>query len=182
MTDTPIEALVARLRAAAEGAVFQGDHDVMQEAIADLTAKDAELAQVKAARDAMIASAYEAAAETLDTAGDSAVTAALGERLCCSGQMCGCQGADVGAFLQHLIRTLTPAHAQSALSRLIRDAESRAYERAAALCAEKSEAYRASYKSLRSIHAGEPHIEGLSDGMDEAREMILALRKGASHG
>jgi len=55
------------------------------------------------------------AAQVLDTHGDGAANEALSQQLCCSGQMCGCQGADVGLFLQYLIRALTPADAQAAL-------------------------------------------------------------------
>lgn len=59
---------------------------------------------------AAVAAALEAAAQTVDTLGDSAVTEALGARLCCDGHMCGCQGADVGEYILHHIRALiTPA-------------------------------------------------------------------------
>lgn len=59
---------------------------------------------------AAVAAALEEAAQTVDALGDSAVTEALGTRLCCDGHMCGCQGADVGAYILHHIRALiTPA-------------------------------------------------------------------------
>jgi hypothetical protein len=46
----------------------------------------------------------ERALETMKTAGDSAVTEAMGQRLCCNGQDCGCHGATVEQYLEHLIR------------------------------------------------------------------------------
>jgi len=58
------------------------------------------------------------AAKVLDTAGDSAVTEALSQQLCCSGHHCGCQGADVGSFLQHLILAINP-DATAALARAV---------------------------------------------------------------
>lgn len=38
--------------------------------------------------------------------GYGTVACALGNRLCCDGNMCGCQGVDVGSYLQYLIRAL----------------------------------------------------------------------------
>ena len=81
---------------------------------------------------AMIAAAYEAAAQTVATQGDSSATEALGQRICCSGHMCGCRGATVEEWLLHLIRALTPADATAALARIVREAEARGMERAAA--------------------------------------------------
>lgn len=46
----------------------------------------------------------ERALETMKTTGDSAVTEAMGQRLCCNGQDCGCHGATVEQYLEHLIR------------------------------------------------------------------------------
>ena len=68
---------------------------------------------------AIIAGALEAAAQSIDTAGDPAVTEALGQQLCCSGDMCGCQGADVGTYLLHMIRALTPDAAIAARDAMI---------------------------------------------------------------
>ena len=65
---------------------------------------------------ALIAAAYEAAAQTVATQGDSSATEALGQRICCSGHMCGCQGATVEDWLLHLIRALTPDDATAALA------------------------------------------------------------------
>ena len=64
---------------------------------------------------AMVAAALEQAARDIDTLGDSTVTEALGQQLCCGGQMCGCQGADVGAYLMHHIRALIPDEARQHL-------------------------------------------------------------------
>ena len=50
------------------------------------------------------AQGMERALETMKTAGDSAVTEAMGQRLCCNGQDCGCHGATVEQYLEHLIR------------------------------------------------------------------------------
>lgn len=72
----------------------------------------------KADAEAAVALALEQACEVLDTAGDSAVTEALGQKLCCSGHHCGCQGADVGSFLQHLIRDLAPPAGVAKLAEL----------------------------------------------------------------
>jgi len=88
----------------------------VQELIAAQSARITELeAQLAQARERE-AGAYEAAAQVLDYHGDSASTNALGQQLCCSGHHCGCQGADVGSFLQHLIRALTPADTTAALA------------------------------------------------------------------
>ncbi len=57
--------------------------------------------------EALTKAAFELAAQVLDDHGDSAATEALGQRLCCSGQDCGCRGATVGEYLQHLIRSMT---------------------------------------------------------------------------
>ena len=65
---------------------------------------------------ATVAAALEAAAQEVDTAGDSAVTEALGQSLCCSGYHCGCQGADVGAYLMHHIRALITPDQHDALA------------------------------------------------------------------
>ena len=85
----------------------------------------AERAEVE--RDAIAAAMVEAAADILDTHGDNTATEALGQRLCCNGQMCGCRGASVGEYLQHLIRALTPADALAKLDQI------RAEERAAGM-------------------------------------------------
>jgi len=50
------------------------------------------------------AQGMERALGIMKTAGDSAVTEALGQRLCCNGQDCGCRGATVEEYLEHLIR------------------------------------------------------------------------------
>ena len=105
-------------------------YDDAQATISRLTA---ELAQARAEA----AAAYERAAMVLDTNGDSAASNALGQQLCCSGQMCGCQGADVGSFLQYLIRALATEPCTTALAEIVKqavDAETRA-------CAELSETY-----------------------------------------
>lgn len=49
------------------------------------------------------------AIDAISTCGDSAVTEALGQRICCNGQMCGCRGATVEDMLVHSIRAL-PAY------------------------------------------------------------------------
>lgn len=85
---------------------------------------------------ALVAAAYRDAADVLDDPGDKTATAALGRQLCCNGQQCGCHGADVGMFLQHLIKQQTPADATSALAAIeraayergVRDAAAKAYE------------------------------------------------------
>lgn len=83
---------------------------------ADQNAARAEKAEAALSESqALLATAFEVAAQVLDTHGDGAANEALSQQLCCSGQMCGCQGADVGLFLQYLIRALTPADAQAAL-------------------------------------------------------------------
>ena len=47
----------------------------------------------------------ERAVSIMKDAGDSAVTEAMGQRLCCSGQDCGCHGATVEQYLEHIIRS-----------------------------------------------------------------------------
>lgn len=74
---------------------------------------------------ALIAAAYEAAAQTVASQGDCSATEALGQRICCSGHMCGCQGATVEDWLLHLIRAITSADATAALARIEREAEAR---------------------------------------------------------
>jgi len=64
----------------------------------------------------------EKAAQEIMTSGDSAVTEALGQRLCCNGHHCGCQGSTVEQFLVHNIRaiplTFTPAELLAAAAEL----------------------------------------------------------------
>lgn len=68
----------------------------------------AQRAQIEADHAALIreakAQGMERALGIMKTAGDSAVTEALGQRLCCNGQDCGCHGATVEEYLEHLIR------------------------------------------------------------------------------
>ena len=90
---------------------------------------------------AEVAAAYEVAAGVLDTHGDSAATEALGAHVCCDGHMCGCRGADVGAYLQHLIRALTPADAKAALNRMIAEAEARGMREAAEIAEKQKEVF-----------------------------------------
>ena len=80
---------------------------------------------------ALIAAAYEAAAQTVADNGDPAATQALGTQLCCNGVDCGCHGATVEEYLLHLIRSLTPSDAQAALDRIIRQAKNEALEKVA---------------------------------------------------
>jgi len=47
----------------------------------------------------------ERAVSIMKDAGDSAVTEAMGQRLCCSGQDCGCHGATVEQYLERIIRS-----------------------------------------------------------------------------
>ena len=83
---------------------------------------------------ALVAAAYRDAAGVLDDHGDSAVTEALGQQLCCNGHHCGCQGADVGEYLQHIIKQQTPADATSALAAIERAAYERGVRDAAKAC------------------------------------------------
>ena len=77
----------------------------------------------RADADLAVALMVEKACHVLDTAGDSAVTEALGQRLCCSGHDCGCRGADVGTYLMHLIRSeVVPASALAELQ-VLRDSD-----------------------------------------------------------
>lgn len=103
---------------------------------ADVARLNAELRALRAGQDALVAAAYEAAVQTIDTAGDCAVTDALGQQLCCSGQDCGCQGATVGEYLTHLIRALTPADATAALDALLLAERNKALRDAAEVCVE----------------------------------------------
>ena len=73
---------------------------------------------IRAARAVLEAAAYEAAAGLIDDPGNNIANHALGQRLCCDGRECGCHGADVGQYLQHFIRALTPRD----LARLVREA------------------------------------------------------------
>lgn len=45
----------------------------------------------------------DAAVNAIKTAGDSAVTEALGTQLCCDGRHCGCRGYDVEHFLTTIV-------------------------------------------------------------------------------
>jgi hypothetical protein len=51
-----------------------------------------------------------------------------------------------------------------------------ALEEAERLAVEKAEKYRASYKDVRSVHAGSSHVEGLSDGWFECADVVRALK------
>lgn len=64
---------------------------------------------------AQVAAAFKAASDVLFDHGDGTVEIALDKRLCCNGYQCGCQGATVGLYLQHLIRSLTLADSSAAL-------------------------------------------------------------------
>ena len=85
---------------------------------------------------ALVAAAYRDAAGVLDDPGDNAATAALGRQLCCNGQQCGCHGADVGAYLQYLIKQQTPSDATAALAAIERAAYERGVREAAAEAAD----------------------------------------------
>lgn len=80
---------------------------------------------------ALVAAAYRDAADVLDDPGDNAATAALGHQLCCNGHHCGCQGSDVGEYLQHIIKQQTPADATAALAAIERAAYERGVREAA---------------------------------------------------
>ena len=80
----------------------------------------------------LVAAAYRDAAGVLDDPGDKTAVDALGRQLCCSGHDCGCQGADVGVYLQHLIKQQTPADAQAALAAIERATWERGVREAAA--------------------------------------------------
>ena len=106
-------------------------HDTVCGALAEAI-KRAEKAE--AGRDearAQVAAAFKAAADVLFDHGDGTVEIALDKRLCCNGYQCGCQGATVGLYLQHLIRSLTPAHAKAALEAYGREKVREGVQRAA---------------------------------------------------
>lgn len=79
------------------------DHQKIGELIAENAALREKLSTAE--RDAY-ARGVDDAARVVDTAGDGAVTEALSAQLCCNGHHCGCQGADVGSYLQHIIRAM----------------------------------------------------------------------------
>lgn len=108
--------------------------DAMRDDIITLGAQVNSLMRERDAALAQVAGAFEAAAQTIDTAGDGVVAEALGQRLCCSGYHCGCMGADVSTYLQHIIRALTPADATAALDRIKRQARAEGMRRAATIC------------------------------------------------
>lgn len=81
----------------------------------------ATLADAVEAERAKVAAAYEAAACVIDDPGNG-VGSVLAQQLCCDGHMCGCQGATISDYLQHIIRALTPANAQAALDKLLAEA------------------------------------------------------------
>lgn len=97
----------------------EDERDALQAALKDEMREHQDTVRLvdkaEAERSAIAVAAFKAAADVLDTHGDSAASEALGQRLCCNGYMCGCQGATVGDYLQHLIRSLTTADAQAAL-------------------------------------------------------------------
>ena len=124
---------------------------------------------------AQVAAAYEVAAGVLDTHGDSAATEALGAHVCCDGHMCGCRGADVGAYLQHLIRALTPADAKAALDRLIAEAVRRYVDALRALIYHTHECERELTEAL--YHAD---FCGESRPLTDARAILAASKKGGA--
>ena len=67
---------------------------------------------IRAAEDRGIQIGLRAAAEAVETQGDSTATDALSVRLCCNGHMCGCRGATVEEWLTYIIRAITPAEAR----------------------------------------------------------------------
>lgn len=77
-----------------------------KELIANLTPPPDAAAALQRAKDAEWNAAVDACAGEIQTQGDSAATEALGQRLCCTGQHCGCQGSTVEDWLLHCIRAL----------------------------------------------------------------------------
>ena len=136
----------------------------------------------KADAEAAVALALEQACEVLDTAGDSAVTEALGQKLCCSGHHCGCQGADVGSFLQHLIRDLAPPAGVAKLAEL--RAERDGWREGSRVQAMASESLRAERDRLAAANAVlEAKVAGLRDFVDDfAKAKIDALRSSPPYG
>lgn len=108
---------------------------------------------------AAVAAALEAAAQTVDTLGDSAVTEALGTRLCCDGHMCGCQGADVGAYILHQIRALITQRDRDAL--------------AAHVAAEVAKARAEDVKLIAALHSaadtGRFYVDLIASGLNVGR-------------
>jgi hypothetical protein len=76
-----------------------GQHEYAQ----DITAA---VVEAKADPHAIARRALEWAIREIDTCGDGVVANALGQQICCSGYHCGCQGADVGAYLTAAIRAI----------------------------------------------------------------------------
>ena len=119
----------------------------------------------EAERDAIVAAMVEAAADILDTHGDNTATEALGQRLCCNGQMCGCRGASFGEYLQHLIRALTPADALAKLDQI------RAEERAAG----RREGLQEAADICRVSQKEQAEGGWRSEGMEMARVLRSAI-------
>jgi hypothetical protein len=113
------------------------------------------------------AAAYERAAGVLDDHGDGVVTGALGEQLCCSGHMCGCHGADVGSYLQHLIRALSTPDQSAALDAVRAEARAQGMREAAEVAERVEKALRQSYAVTSANAVGEVYCA------------ILAAIKGA---
>lgn len=117
---------------------MRGGGAAIQASLCDLVgaglALRARAERAEAERDAIAVAMVEAAANVLDTHGDSAATEALGQRLCCNGQMCGCRGASVGDYLQHLIRALTPADALAKLAAIRAEERAATWRAAADIC------------------------------------------------
>ena len=116
---------------------------------------------------ALVAAAYRDAAGVLDDPGDNAATAALGRQLCCNGQQCGCHGADVGAYLQYLIKQQTPSDATAALAAIERASYERGVREAAARIADTC--------PYADVPGGNCTPDTFDEGTSAAYEAILAL-------
>jgi len=107
MTDLTDKAAALRAIDPGDGDFHLGDWTAIA-ALPSATDADA----IRAAEDRGIQIGLRAAAEAVETQGDSTATDALSVRLCCNGHMCGCRGATVEEWLTYIIRAITPAEAR----------------------------------------------------------------------
>ncbi len=127
----------------------------------------------RADADLAVALMVEKACRVLDTAGDSAVTEALGQRLCCSGHDCGCRGADVGAYLIHLIRSeVAPASALAELQalRADRDRLEAANQKLIDMADEEQRARQSAEAELATLRAQVERLTGALTGIADFTE------------
>ena len=176
MTDLTDEAVKALLDGVSDGRHWVNSGRALQELQSAAPDLARALLDARADAQAAVALVVEQAALVLDDPGDGAATEALGQQLCCDGRECGCYGADVGSYLQWLIRALAPADGLAAVEALRVEARENAMQALASM-GQAQEAYEAQLEAeaerdrlVAENAALEAKVAGLVAALDKARD------------